>query len=219
MDFLKKYTNIQYSAADVLAKLENESTIIKSCDVFGKYFENVAVCKDKQDRVFEIFLNENKVNETVFIFRMITEEITDYSKTDKSRCLVKILLKSLDSLNFWNKLIKMIGNDSSDQKSLSDLLNIRIFFESILKAIGQYYKSLNCIDGCNFSINEELVEEKSKVALFKNIEFSQMAMLLYFLLSHENVGRAVSRQFFDSDSDFSPEFQSYLNKSFRILCI
>lgn len=186
-------------------------------DAIGYYLDDIAKSVEKQQKLRELlFDDQDNINETLWIFELIVKELQDYRKVEKSSCMIKILIISLNnSKKFWIKIFNITNSKkNSFHKFFLDLLNIRAFRHAFFDIVTTYFKSLT-YDG-HYFISEDLVEEKSKVILLKSLDFSHMIGLFYFLLNYKNnISKLMSKYMSEMDADFT----RYLHKSFRILSL
>ena len=182
-------------------------------DAIGNCLDDIATSIEKQRKLDELFDNQDMIDETLWIFQLMMKELRAY-KIDKSSCLVKILIKNLNSSQqFWNKIFK-ITNSECSCSNFGDLLTIRIVRQTTFNIVIMYFKSL-AYDG-HYFISEDLIEDKSKVKLLKSIDFSQMIGFLYFLMNYkDDISDLMSKYM----AEFDPAFIRYLFKSFKVLSL
>ncbi|CAH1728591.1 unnamed protein product [Chironomus riparius] len=182
-------------------------------DAIGNYLDDIATSIEKQKKLDELFDSHDKIDETLWIFQLIKDELRS-NNVDKSSCLVKILFKNLNSSHkFWIKIFK-ITNSECSCSYFGDLLNIRIVRQTTFNIVIMYFKSL-AYDG-HYFISEDLIEDKSKVKFLKSIDFSQMIGFLYFLMNYkDDISLLISKCM----TEFDPAFVRYLFKSFKVLSL
>lgn len=214
MDFLEKYsTKNLIEEGDIINTAQRHNQFFS--DAVGVHLDDISTSIEKQKKLNEIFNSQYGIKDTLWIFRLIIKESHDYRKYDKSLCLIKILTKNLNSSNsLWNKIF-IITNSECGCKDFGNLLNIRIVRQTIHSIVIAYFKSLLAFAG-HYCISEALVEDKSRVKLLKNFDFSNMLGFLYFLMNYKD---DVSDTWSKFMAELDPEFIRYLHKSFRNLSL
>jgi len=214
MDFLEKYsTKNLIKKVDIINTAQRHNQFLS--DAVGEHLDDISTSIEKQKKLNELFNSQYRIEETLWIFRLIIKESHDYRKVEKSSCLIKILTKNLNSSNsLWNKIFK-ITNSECRCKDFGNLLNIRIVRQTVFSIVITYFKSLMAYDG-HYCISEALVEDKSRVKLLKSFDFSNMLGFLYFLMNYKDDVSDTMSKFM---AELDPEFIRYLHKSFRNLSL
>jgi hypothetical protein len=214
---LEKYSTNNLKKHDMIDAVQRYDQFLS--DVAGEHLDDISTSVEKQKKVNELFNNDQyRIEDTLWMFRLIVMELDDYRKIEKSSCLLKILTKNLNSSNsLWSKIFK-ITNAEYSSNDFGKLLNIRIVRQTVFNIVETYFKSLLAYDGHYLISDKSLkaLEDKSKVELLKSIDISNMLGFLYFLVNYKD---EISDKMSKLMAELDPDFTRYIAKSFRNLSL
>lgn len=194
-------------------------------EVYKNLLKDISTNKETQKKCHLVMLDRGKIEELKTICQIITINFNEELRTEQKGIgfyLVGIFLHCLNSFEFWQKLVLIIGSEKhkSTRAAISHVAGINCIFKKIVDTIEIYFKCLEGIDNKYMVKEEKLPENCDKRELLLKLQFNHIALIIELLLSHPHptVSTRTSNELFVYNQ-FDEDFLKYLKDYLRIITL
>lgn len=165
----------------------------------------------------------SKIQQLSIILRLMEKHLGAEEGTAERNFAIyskAVLIDSIDhSLDFWIKLIIILGDPYKHREiiqNLDNILKIKNIYDRFTGFINGYLMAMSQLDENTFFIEPQLIPPEYDEEMFKSISMHHMILVIHHLLNHKQLGAKFNQKIY-IEMELSPSFITFLKRSLRNL--